>query len=81
VASIISQALPPNSADSRWLRSSRAARSRATASVSFFPSCSAPQVEIQSEFGNGSSYLTFKSIVPGAFDMGFIGSTYTALPL
>jgi len=50
---------------------------RASGSAHFVPS----QVEIESKIESGPSYLRFKSINPGDFNTGFIGSTSTALPL
>jgi hypothetical protein len=38
----------------------------------------AAQIEFQSNIG--SSYRTFKSIVPGAFNSAFVITTRTALP-
>jgi hypothetical protein len=40
----------------------------------------AAQAEFESNLESDSSYLSFKSIVQGAFNMDFIGSTCTALP-
>jgi len=37
-------------------------------------------VAAQVEFGSGQSYLAFKSVGPGGFNTGFVGSTCTTLP-
>ena len=37
-------------------------------------------LKFKANIESGSSYFNFKSLVPGAFNMGFIGSTCTALP-
>jgi hypothetical protein len=35
---------------------------------------------LKAKLGSSLSYFSFKSLVPGAFNVGFIGSTCTALP-
>jgi hypothetical protein len=35
---------------------------------------------LKAKFEGGSTYYSFKRLVPGAFKMDFIGSTCTALP-
>jgi hypothetical protein len=40
----------------------------------------AAQVEFESNFESGPSYISFKRLVSGAFDAGLIGSACTALP-
>jgi len=40
----------------------------------------AAQVERRSKFESSFSYFGFRRSVPGAFNVGLIGSTYTALP-
>ena len=40
----------------------------------------AAQIEFESKVGKQSSCCSFKCLVPGAFNVGLIGSTCTALP-
>jgi hypothetical protein len=40
----------------------------------------APQVELRAKFEGDSSHYSFNRLVPGAFNMCFIGSTCTAIP-
>jgi len=39
------------------------------------------KLKLKAKFESGSSYLSFKRLVTGAFNMEFIGSTFTARPL
>ena len=50
----------------RWRRSSTALQRR--------------KLKLKVKFESGPSYFSFKRLDPGAFNMGFIGSTCTALP-
>jgi hypothetical protein len=43
--------------------------------------CVVVQVEFESKLESGLSYVGFKRLVPGGFNLGFIGSTCTALPV
>jgi hypothetical protein len=38
------------------------------------------KLNLTAKFEGGSSYYPFKRLVPGAFNMDFIGETCTALP-
>jgi len=38
------------------------------------------KLKLKAKFESGQSYLSVKSNDPGAFNMGFIGSTCTGLP-
>ena len=38
------------------------------------------KLKLKAKVESGSSCFTFKRLVPGAFNVGFIGSTCTALP-
>jgi hypothetical protein len=38
------------------------------------------KLNLKAKFEGGSSYHSFKRLVPGAFNVGSIGSTCTALP-
>jgi hypothetical protein len=38
------------------------------------------KLNLLANFESGSPYFNFKRLVPGGFNMGFIGSTCTALP-
>jgi len=40
----------------------------------------AAQVDLKAKFEGGSSCYSFKRLVPGSFNMGVIGSTYTTPP-
>jgi len=37
-------------------------------------------VKLKAKFESGSSHVSLKRLVPGAFNVGLIGSTCTALP-
>jgi len=38
-------------------------------------------LNLKAKVESGSSYFSFRCLVPGAFNMGLIGSTCTALPV
>ena len=38
------------------------------------------QVELKAKLESGLPYFSFKSLIPGGFNVGLIGSTCTALP-
>jgi hypothetical protein len=45
-----------------------------------YPEVQRRKLKLKASIESGSSYCSFKSLVPGAFNMGLIGSTCTALP-
>jgi len=63
-------------------------RSAAFSSAQFCHRSNAPLISVlyrrklnlKAKFEGGSSYYSCKRVVPGAFNMGFIGSTCAALP-
>jgi len=55
-------------------------RSAATRRATSCTHAAAAQVHFLFSFLSGSPYFSFKSLIPGAFNVGLMGATCTALP-
>jgi len=58
----------------------RCRRGAARSAAGAAPRCSRHKLYLKGKLQSSSSYCSFKRLVPGAFNMGLIGSTCTALP-